>query len=208
MHHPQHKRSVTDSHPRTTDGVVSRDHGRIAGGAAVVVAMGGVLAATAVSPTFVWADSALSDMGVTGASAWLFNGALILGGLLALPYAWMLWTAAADRLSYLRAGTFLVAVVAMAGVGLFPSGHPLHLPMALGFYLLAMLTLLADGVARIRLGRGKLALLFGLAVPMVWPLWLLWLPFGPGIAVPEFVGALLFSTWVVVLSPERPRLRP
>lgn len=137
------------------------------------------------------------------ATAWLFNGSLVLGGLLGLPYAWALWRVAADPLGYLRAATFLVAMVAMAGVGLAPAGTPLHVPSAATFFLLAAFTAVVDGVARFRLTTGKLALLSGPLAVLAWPAWLVWLD-GGGIAVPEFVGAVLFGLWVVVLSPERP----
>lgn len=173
------------------------------GPVAVVVALGGILAATAISTTFSWNGSALSDLGVAPATAWLFNGALVVGGAVGVPYAWALWSAAADRLSRLRATTYLLAVVAMAGVGLAPAGRPLHVPFAVSFFLLAALTAVVDGVARVRLLSGKLSLLSGVLAPVAWPAWLLWLD-GGGIAVPEFVGAALFGVWVVGLSPERP----
>lgn len=183
---------------------VGRSEARLAGVVAVAVAIGSVMLATALSPTFRWTHSALSDMGVTPASAWLFNGGLVVGALLGLPYVWALGSEVTDRLSILRAGTFLVAILTMGGVGLFPSDHSLHFPMAAAFYAFATLTLLVDGVARFRTRTGKAALLAGILVPGVWPIWAFWLHLGPGIAVPEFVGAALLSVWVVALSPERP----
>ena len=175
---------------------------RLAGPAAVVVALGGILLATALSPTFVWRTSALSDLGVTPGTAWLFNGALVAGGIVGAPYAWALWSAASEPLSRLRAVSYLLALLSMAGVGLAPAGRPLHLPFAAAFFLLAALTAVVDGVARFRLPEGKLSLLSGVLAPVAWPAWL-WLG-GGGIAVPEFVGAVLFGVWVTVLSPERP----
>lgn len=175
---------------------------RLTGPAAVVVTIGGILLATALSPTFSW-TGALSDLGVTPGTAWLFNGSLIVGGLVGAPYAWALWSAAADPLGHLRAATYLLALLAMAGVGLAPAGRPLHFPFAISFFALAALTAIVDGVVRFRLDSGKLALLAGVLAPVAWPAWLLWLG-GRGIAVPEFVGAVLFGVWVVALSPERP----
>lgn len=176
---------------------------RYTGPAAVSVTLGGILAATVLSPTFSWQASALSDLGVAPGTAWLFNGALVVGGVVGAPYAWALWSAAADPLSRLRAATYLLALISMAGVGLLPAGRPLHYPLALAFFVLAALTAIVDGVARLRLNAGKLALLSGLLAPTAWPAWMLWLD-GGGVAVPEFVGAALFGIWVVWLSPERP----
>lgn len=182
----------------------NRQLARRTGPVAAAVAMGCIVAATAISPTFSWWAGALSDLGVGGASAWLFNGGLVLGWLLGLPYAWALWTAAADSLGHLRAATYLCALLGMAGVGLFPAGQPAHLPIALAFFVFASLTLLVDGVARLRLPTGKFALACGVASPLVWPAWGLWLAPGAGIAVPEFVAAGLFAGWIAFLSPERP----
>lgn len=187
------------SRPRT-----SRQWARISGPAAAVIAIGCILAATMLSPTFSWYTSALSDLGTAGGTEWLFNGGLVVGCLLGMPYAWALWTAAADSLGSLRAVTYLCALLAMAGVGVFPAGQPAHLPLALAFFVLAALTQLVDGVARLRLRSGKLALASGIASPIVWPVWGLWLAPTGGIAVPEFVGATLFALWIAVLSPERP----
>ena len=176
---------------------------RLTGAAAVVVALGGILAATALSPTFSWTTGALSDLGVTPESAWLFNGSLIAGGIVGTPYAWALYSAATDPLSRLRAAAYLLALVAMAGVGVAPAGRPLHLPFAATFFVVAALTAIVDGVARFRLTSGKLSVFAGVLAPVAWPVWTLLLD-GRGIAVPEFVGAVLFGVWVVALSPERP----
>ncbi len=182
----------------------NRQWARLTGPAAATIAIGSILLATVLSRTFSWRTSALSDLGTAGPTAWLFNGSLVLAGLLALPYAWALWTGAADQLGHLRAGTFLVAILGMAGIGLFPAGRPAHLPLALVFFVFASLTLLVDGVARFRLKTGKVALLAGLVSPSIWPIWGLWTAPGGGIAVPEFVAAVLFAGWIGLLSPERP----
>lgn len=177
---------------------------RLSGPVAAVVAIGSILLATVLSATFDWGTSALSDLGTTGATGWLFNGGLVVGCFVGLPYGWALWTAAADWLGSIRAATFVAALFSMAGVGFFPAGDALHLPFALAFFVLGALTLIVDGVARFRLQTGKLSLVAGVVSPAVWPLWLLVLVPGGGIAVPEFVGAALFALWIVGLSPERP----
>lgn len=180
-----------------------RQVARFTGPAAVAITLGGILLATTLSSTFDWQASALSDLGVAPATALLFNGALVLGAVVGIPYAWALWTAAPGVLGRIRATTYLLAIVTMGGVGLAPSGDPLHFPFAAAFFLLGALTGVVDGVARFRLTSGKLSLVAGVLTVLVWPAWLLWFD-GGGIAVPEFVGAALFGIWVVALSPERP----
>lgn len=182
----------------------NRQWARFAGLVAAAVALGSILLATALSATFSWWTGALSDLGTADRTAWLFNGGLVVACLLGLPYAWALWTAAADTLGYLRAGTYLAAIVSMAGIGLFPAGTPAHLPLALSLFVLCSLTLMVDGVARLRLLTGKLSLVAGVVSPAVWPVWGLWVAPDAGIAVPEFVGTALFAVWIAALSPERP----
>lgn len=177
---------------------------RLSGPVAAVVTIGSILLATGLSTTFHWETSALSDLGTVGTTGWLFNGGLLLGALLGLPYGWALWTAAADWLGNLRTGAFVAALLTMGGVGLFPAGQLLHLPLAIAFFVLSALALIVDGVARFRLPTGKLSLAAGVASPSIWPLWLLVVAPGSGIAVPEFVAAVLFGLWIVALSPERP----
>lgn len=184
-------------------GLSGRQAARLTGPAAVIVTLGGILLATALSSTFDWQASALSDLGVAPATAWLFNGVLVSGAVVGMPYAWALWSAAPGVLGQIRAASYLLAIAAMGGVGLAPSGDPLHLPFAVTFFLLAALTAVVDGVARFRLTSGKLSVVVGVLAVLAWPVWLLWLD-GGGIAVPEFVGAALFGLWVVGLSPERP----
>lgn len=176
---------------------------RLSGPAAVTVTIGGILLATLLSPTFSWQASALSDLGVAPRTAWLFNGSLVVGGILGFPYVWALWSAAADPLGRLRGVAYLIALVSLAGIGLFPAGQFLHLPLALTFFVMAALTTITDGIARFRLRSGKYSLLTGILAPAAWPGWVLWVG-GGGIAVPEFVGAVLFGIWVTALSPERP----
>lgn len=165
------------------------------GALAPVVAFGAVLVATLLSPAFAWPTSALSELGVTPASASLFNGGLVVGGVLGVPFVRVLTT---DR-GPLVAGVFALSVAAMAGVGVFPSGHPLHFPVALAFYLLLTATLLVDGLVALRTGAERWAVTT-LALASVhlgsWTLWVIDVGVGPGLAVPEAVGAALFSVWV------------
>lgn len=174
---------------------------------AVAVALGAILASTALSPSFAWATDALSDLGASGApTALLFNGGLIAGGALALPFAHLLWRRAATRVSRLGAAIFAVGFACLALVGAFPIGTPLHLPVAAGFYLSITYGWFVRGTGlalagRVRRGIG--AIWFGVAHVTSWLVWGAGVRIGPGIAVPETLGALLLAAWVV-LTVERP----
>lgn len=188
------------------DGPDGPGRGYVPAAAGVAVTVGGILAATAVSPTFDWATGALSDLGARPPTALLFNGALVVGPALGLPYALTLAAAAGGRAEGVRAGALLLALVSTVGVGLFPSGTALHAPAAIGFFACATATLLADALARAGTLAGRLALAGGLAVPAAWPAWALVVGpaagvTDPGIAIPELVGLAAFVAWVVGLPP-------
>lgn len=172
----------------------------LSGFAAPVVALSAIFVATVVSPTFSWASSALSDLGVTPETALLFNGGLVVGALLALPYTAVLWDADPEPLSRAAAVAFALAAVFMGFVGVFPSGHPFHFPVAVAFYLLVTATMTIDGVARRGTTTGNVALRQAAIHLLVWAGWIYGYVPG-GLAVPEIVGAAMFCVWVLLLSP-------
>jgi hypothetical membrane protein len=165
---------------------------------APAVSLGGIALAIALTPSFSWASSALSDLGRHGApAAWAFNGGLILGGLLALPVAWWRARTAANRLGALAAGTLALSALALAAVGVFPAGTPPHFPAALSFYALFTYAMFLDGSARARsgaVGRG-LAVIWAAVAHVTG--WILWALAGVGgLAVPETYGALVLAGWL------------
>lgn len=173
---------------------------------AMIAALGGIALAVALAPWFSVTANALSDLGVAdrAAVATAFNGGLLLGGAVALAYAWALWAAAETHSTRLVAVEFGVAAGLMAGVGAFPSGSSLHFPVAIGFYLALTLVLATDGAVRRATTAGQLALAAAGVHVGQWWLWTAGVRFGPGLAIPELVGALLLAAWVLAGSPVAP----
>ncbi|WP_122089380.1 DUF998 domain-containing protein [Halalkalicoccus subterraneus] len=175
--------------------------GRVSALLAPAVAAVAIVGATLSAPEFSWAGDALSDLGAPGApTAWLFNGGLIVAGVLGLPFAAVLVASARHRLDWLVAAVLALTLGTLAGVGLFPSGHPYHLPVAAGFYLGATLTLWIDGTTGVLTDEPR----FGLAAiwlanlhVLQWLAWAAGLRVGPGLAIPETIGAALFAVWVL-----------
>lgn len=175
-----------------------------AGLVAPAVAGVAILLAALVAPpgAFSPTTGALSDLGVAAGSGPLFNGGLVLAGALALPFAWWLWTTAERRLQRAGAATLAASFLALAGVGLFPSGTPYHVPAAIAFYLLFTYGLFLHGSGTARAGyvdRGLVTV--WLAVAHV-TAWLLWAVAGEaagllGLAAPETAGALVLGAWSV-----------
>lgn len=186
----------------------------VSGVGASALSFGGITLAVALAPWFSLTDNALSDLGVadSAAVAVAFNWGLMLAGLVALPYAWALWTAAGDhvtgRLDRLLARAvavgFALASLLMSAVGVFPSGDPLHFPVAAGFYLLLTAVVGVDGLRRVRTTTGKAAVAGAVGHLGQWWLYVEGVRLGPGLAIPELVGAGLLVAWVVAGSPVAP----
>jgi hypothetical membrane protein len=176
---------------------IARDSGLIA----PVLVIGTIVAATVVSSEFTWTASALSELGVEdGLPAMLFNGGLVVGGVLALPYAVALRRQGTRSVAAL----FVLALIAMALVGVFQMGHPLHLPVAVGFYLFATATMIADGLARRQRRTGRATLVLAVLHLAAWSSWVAGVRPGPGLALPELAGAVAFAVWMIGLSPSSP----
>ncbi len=196
------------------------DRKRIAtycGAAGALLSLGAILLATLLAPpeTFTWADRALSDMGRYGAPTFpVFNGGLILGGLVGLPFAWRLWIESRNALERLGIVLLVVAVVGQIGVGIFFLEHTeiyletsLHGLAALTVFGVAPVTSWVYGTGAALAGDGRLAAAsfwLGNVHPVAWLAWVLSLggsaDTGTWFAVPEFVAAVAFGGWILLLA--------
>ncbi|WP_408958978.1 DUF998 domain-containing protein [Natrinema sp. 74] len=182
-----------------------------------VLALGAIVLATLLAPpeTFTWADRSLSDMGRYGAPTFpVFNGGLILGGLVGLPFVWRLWTASRNALERLGIVLLAVAVVGMIGVGVFFLEHTavyletsLHGFAALTVFGVAPFASWVYGTGAALAGDGRLAVAsfwVGNVHPVAWLFWVFSLgghvDTGTWFAVPEFVAAVAFGGWILLLA--------
>lgn len=158
------------------------------------------LTATLVAPWFDWSRNALSDLGATGEpTAPLFNGGLLVGGLVAAAFAWALYRRAGAILDRLAAVSYLGSAVALALVGAFPIGTAPHAPVAVAHFLLAVLTTWLAGGAAARAGhvrRGVAWVGLGVVGLSGWVALAAGAVPGGGIAVPEVLASVAFVTWV------------
>ena len=187
---------------------MERNAGLAASGVvAAGVSLASVLLATMLSPDFAWTANALSNLGVPGTAAGtpttalLFNGGLIVGALVGLVFAFFLWRRAENRGKRVVAVLLAVTLAAMGAIGVFPQGSPLHVPVAVAFFVLVTATIWADAVV---VGgtdeglRGAVATWLGAANVGVWVIWAATGPVRrPGLALPEVVGALVFAIWIL-----------
>ena len=190
---------------------------------ASTVALVTLLLATLVDPLFSWRSRSLSSMGEANGKALLaidtadqlafllFNGGLLFGGILGLPYAARLWTETVNGIEKVGVVVFALALTCMTGVGFAYVDGPanaLHFPFAAGFFLLLTVALLVFGTGfaldrNPAVGVGTMWL--GIFHLFAWLFWVLleaavWTGDGDTwtyFAVPEAVGAAVFGGWVI-----------
>lgn len=180
----------------------------LTGALAAAVTIGCTLVATLVSPSFAWQENALSNLGVTATAAGttvtvvLFNGGLILGGLLGLVFCALLYRDATGRFHRIVAVLLSLTLGLMALVGVFPQDTAPHFPVASGFYLMITISLWVDALAWRSAGNSQWAIRSGLAGTANILMWIVWVAAGApwGLAVPEIIGAVIFGTWVTLRS--------
>ncbi len=163
-----------------------------------------ILSSTAFARDFSWGSNALSDLGV-GGQALLFNGALVLGGVLNLLFAAGLrGDLGKDRSS--RAGISLVVAssVCLSLIGIFTTRYLLvHAAVALGYMVVAPAGILLIGSAR-RMGPARgISFVLGIAAlsaVLVLPLVSFALGLEVGFGVMEFLEILTISAWTFYMS--------
>jgi hypothetical membrane protein len=159
-----------------------------------------ILAATLLEKSFSWNNNALSDIGVSQ-TAWLFNSALIVGGLLNFLFAIGLRNyLAKTNWNKIGASLLIVSSISLALVGVFTENYDqIHALVAIGYLLLAPIGIICIGNAEKSKQFGKISLLLGTAALLV----ILGIPvitsvanLQIGFAVPEFLEALVLSIWI------------
>jgi len=171
---------------------------RLAGPIGAVFTSAAIFAATVLSPTFSWTDSALSDLGVAADPlvALLFNGGLVAGGFVGVAFAFAL-----RRHSRALAATYALSLLSMTLVGVFPAGTGPHFPVAVTFFVLATATVTLDGWRRRATTTGRFGLLLAAGHLAGWILWASGIRLGDGLALPELGGVVMFGAWLLAFAP-------
>jgi hypothetical membrane protein len=151
-----------------------------------------------------WNKNALSDIGVSQ-TAWLFNSALIIGGLLNLIFAFGLRNYfGKTRWLKIGASMLIISSISLALVGVFTENYSIiHALVALGYLLLAPVAIICIGqgeknkqFGKVTLALGIFALLAIFGLPVVTFVANLQI----GFAVPEFAESFVLSIWTFWVS--------
>lgn len=200
---------------RTLEGMefsLLRRIGLVSGVAAPTVSIGGIAVAAVLAPSFSVTRHSISDLGVApGLAAPIFNTAMVVTGLVALPFGVAIVVEGTnwERLSVVA---LAVAMNGLNFIGVFQKGEFLHLVGGLGFYssFTVAFLLYAHGTRDERAAcvTRRLA---GVHVA-VWALWGLGVAivqpsgnpfFAPGALVPQFAGAVILAGWTVWIAWRR-----
>ncbi|RLI32911.1 hypothetical protein DRO56_02735 [Candidatus Bathyarchaeota archaeon] len=154
------------------------------------------------SPWFDWRRNALSDLGVDGVAALLFNSGLIVGGLLLLPFSiGVVRVLPRGVLSLLGVVLLVLSTLSLCGIGLFPeTAGRVHLYFSIAFFVLLPLSFIFMGVSELRhpnmRSEGILIILVAISAALIWTL-----PWS-SVAIPEAASALLGYILVAVKALE------
>ena len=163
-----------------------------------------IFASTLLEKSFSWNKNALSDIGVSQ-TAWLFNSALIVGGLLNLLFAFGLRNyLGKTRWLKIGASLLIVSSISLALVGVFTENYSIiHALVALGYLLLAPVAIICIGqevkskkFGKVSLTLGIIALLTIFGLPVITFVVNLQI----GFSVPEFAESLVLSIWTFWVS--------
>jgi len=157
-----------------------------------------------ISPWWSWTENALSDLGVDGTNALLFNSGLILSAILFFIFVLGGLKRFFQNQVIGRIGVFFLVLVAvfLFLIGVFPEPTPyrLHIIVSVGFFATLVLSLLILAAALLRIPSERKIGVFTLTLAIIALLpWVIPNPW-KGVAIPELVAALAEAVWSVTMS--------
>ena len=165
---------------------------------APIISISLILLAIHNAPWFSWTGNALSDLGVEGFPAVLFNTSLIVGGSLTTVFAiGLIQALRIHTLTRVGSVLFLLDAFALCAIGVFPETvGRLHFYVSVAFFTLLPLSLLLSGLAMVlettKRRWGLLAIIVAIIAVGTWMFrW-------PSAAIPEFIASLAASSWSVL----------
>ena len=156
------------------------------------------------APWFRWEENALSDLGAHTGSDVIFNGGLIIGGILLLVFAVWLIFYFEDIIA--KIGSFILSIdsIALSLIGVFPETFGrIHLYVSIAFFVLFPIAYLIISISLFMYHREKLlgilAVIGAVASIIIWSF--PWKSYGiTGVAIPEFLSSLFGSLWVMTAA--------
>ncbi|MCW4019158.1 MAG: DUF998 domain-containing protein [Candidatus Bathyarchaeota archaeon] len=155
--------------------------------------------------SFSWTNNALSDLGVqSGITAPVFNGGLIVGGVLFTIFATGMFTFAGKTVVGKTASALLVlACISLICIGIFNENfRPTHFIVSVMLFVFLPIAMLVFTGAFWLEGKHKLSIYTVASALVAAAVWVLQytVHYFPNVAIPEAVSGLAGAAWVFVLS--------
>ncbi len=181
---------------------------------APIIALATIAIAILLSPGFDWFGNALSDLGhytrtdlgpykLIGAI--VFNGGLIVTGILMLLYTiWFLkWTK--DIPTKIGVIPLVISLAFLIGIGIFSENFgELHYWVSVGFFLTFPFSMWFIGIGWLRFSNLRLFSAISILLPFIslylWGDYMLGTPIWSNVAIPEIVTALSAIVWLWLIN--------
>jgi len=177
--------------------VAMRKSQLLAGIFAPIVALTGIGTAIFINRSW-WrlTQNAISDLGRLGLHHnWVLNVSLVVSAVLGIYYSYGLMKETRNVVERVGIGTFILGLVFLALIGIFPEGTSPHYYVSWGFFIFASLGFLVAGIGMGLSGEKGLALFSVALFAVGWTLALWAKNSFPGIAPAEFVGVFGVISW-------------
>ena len=165
-----------------------------------------VLLAISTAPWFSWTGNALSDLGVHGFTALIFNSGLQMTAIIMSLFSLGIYELTkGDRIGTLGFVLNLAGAGFLLGIAAFPeTAGPIHYQFSVAFFVTLPISLLVLALYMKRNGMGRLSLFTAAAGAAAL---LVWTPRWEAVAIPEFLSALAVGLWSIVLGARMIRMR-
>lgn len=158
-----------------------------------------IFLAISTAPWFSWTKNALSDLGVSGLTASIFNGGLIISAMCMMTFSAGVWEFTKKSLrGKAGSGSLFLAAFFLLGIGMFPETiKPHHYIFSVAFFVTLPISMLILSTYMMRgetQNLGYLTIVGSIVAILVWTLeW-------DGVAIPEAVSALMAAIMSIILG--------
>ena len=165
-----------------------------------------VLLAISTASWFSWTGNALSDLGVHGFTALIFNSGLQMTAIIMILFSLSIYELTkGDRIGTLGFVLNLAGAGFLLGIAAFPeTAGSIHYQFSFAFFVTLPISLLVLAMYMKRNGMGRLSLFSAAAGAAAL---LVWTPRWEAVAIPEFLSALAVGLWSIVFGALMTRMR-
>ena len=151
------------------------------------------------APWFSWTGNALSDLGVEGFTAAIFNAGLAMTGAVMMVFSLSIHEfTKGDLIGQAGFGLLLAASFLLIGIGVFPeTAGPIHYYVSVAFFVAVPLSLLVLSIYFLRNSMRNIGI-FTAAVGSLAAL--VWIPRWRAVAIPETLSSLAVGLWLAIIG--------